>query len=149
MVYINKCVFDFQKPAHEAYDNRGFPVYMTNEEGADFDTITDNENNIHNMMNHLDVNHVSKTEFKDLKLDTETNEVLNLLTKQLDCLEMLHGYFGDKLRLEYTMEDWKKLAQVVDRIFMVLFFIFQFSTTLAILVRISTANPDIEYEWFN
>lgn len=119
---------------------------MTNEEGAEFDTITDNENNIHSMMNHVDVNHVNKTDFKDLKLDTETNEVLNLLTKQLNCLEMLHSYFGDKLRLEYTMEDWKKLAQVVDRIFMVLFFIFQFSTTIAILVRISTANPEIEYE---
>lgn len=124
---------------------------MAGDDDKAFDvTITDNDNNINKILNHIDLNHVNnvkKSSGKDLDMDLETSdEVVRILRKQLGCLETVHDYYGERLKLEYVMEDWKKMAQVVDRIFMVLFFIFQLSTTLAILIRISTASPDIHYE---
>ena len=141
----------FQRPT-EAYDNHVFSTFVHAEDGKEFDTVTDNDNNLHKLPNHLDLNYINHVNengktITDLQFDVNTtSEVVRLLKKQLGCLQTVHDYYGDKLKLEYIMEDWKKLAQVVDRIFMVLFFIFQSSTTLAILVRISTASPDLEYD---
>ena len=71
---------------------------------------------------------------------TPTNELIAILRKQLEGVTEIKEYLNKKIEVEGTVEEWQKLAQVIDRLFMVVFFIIQLTTTVGILVTISTAD---------
>ncbi|XP_053405060.1 neuronal acetylcholine receptor subunit alpha-9-like [Mercenaria mercenaria] len=127
---------------HETHENAGFNVHP-----EEFRTdLSNHENNINKILNDL-----NETNGKQVNLPPEfdydtSNELVRILKQQLDCLNSIKAHIDEKRELEDTMEDWKKLAQVVDRIFMVLFFAFQCITTLFILLRISTTDIPMEIE---
>jgi DNA repair exonuclease SbcCD ATPase subunit len=108
--------------------------------------MSNHENNINKILNDL-----NDTTGKSVNLPPEfdydtSNDMVRILKQQLDCLHSIKEHIDEKRELEDTMEDWKKLAQVVDRIFMVLFFMFQIITSLFILLKISTTNIPLEAE---
>lgn len=127
------------------HDNEAFNVH-TGEYQTD---ISNHENNINNMLNDLnDANAkpvIMRAEFEY----NPSNEMVTILKQQLECLDGIKSFVDEKKELENNTEDWKKLAQVVDRIFMVLFFCFQCSTSLFILLKISTTDMPLHIEWCN
>lgn len=65
----------------------------------------------------------------------ERDEEIRILKQQLECIESIQCYIEMQKQCADITEEWQMLAQVLDRAFMILFFIFQFLATLIILVK--------------
>ena len=69
--------------------------------------------------------------------DDARTEEMRMMKLQLECIESIHDYFNRQTQIDDVAEEWQNLAKVLDRVFMILFFIFQFSTTVFIMVKVS------------
>lgn len=65
------------------------------------------------------------------------SEEMRVMKLQLECIESIHDYFNRQKQIDEVAEEWQILAKVLDRVFMILFFIFQFSVTVFIMVKVS------------
>ena len=140
MVFSLMYFIKYLQRFHENHDNAGYNVHP-----EDFRSdISNHDNNINKILNDLN-DSTGKQVNLPPEFDYDTsNDMVRILKQQLDCLNNIKDHIEDKRELEDTMEDWKKLAQVVDRIFMVLFFMFQIITSLFILLKISTTDISLE-----
>lgn len=73
----------------------------------------------------------------------ERDEEIKIMKQQLDCIENIQCYIEMQKQCGDIAEEWQMLAQVLDRAFMILFFIFQFLATLIILVK-TTEDHQLE-----
>ncbi|WAR00750.1 ACHA7-like protein [Mya arenaria] len=139
---LTKC--DDMKKLAKAYDNPGFPGRSTIDEDSNHNGPIDAGYRTAMTSVLSDHSGDKMADLKDVKLDFDTStEVISLLKKQLDCLDKIQDHMEERRRESLGMDEWRKLAQVLDRIFMVLFFLFQFGTSALILVRITSADPDV------
>ncbi|XP_052792178.1 neuronal acetylcholine receptor subunit alpha-10-like [Mya arenaria] len=128
--------YDKMKRCSKAFENQGFHRMSTRDDNSSHIGPIDAEC-CTGMASAL-------SDHSDVKFDFDTSsEVMSLLKKQLDYLDKIHNHMEEKQRESLGMEEWRKLAKVVDRIFMILFFLFQFGTSALILIRITYADPDV------
>lgn len=67
----------------------------------------------------------------------QDKEGTHILQQQLDCMSQLQQYLEKKISAENIVEDWQTLAKVLDRLFLILFVLFQVISTLVIMGKIS------------
>ncbi|XP_052792180.1 neuronal acetylcholine receptor subunit alpha-7-like [Mya arenaria] len=133
-----------QKTQAEAYENQGFPGLSTADKDSNYNDPLDAEHRTVTTSVLSDHRDVKMADLKGVKFDYNTStEVVSLLKKQLDCIDKIQDHMEEKRRESLGMDEWRKLAQVVDRIFMVFFFLFQFGISSLILIRIISADPDV------
>ncbi|WAR00523.1 ACHA7-like protein [Mya arenaria] len=133
-----------QKKLAEAYENQGFPGLSTVDEESNHNDHMDAEQRTVLTSVLSDLSGFNMADLKKVKFDYDTSaEVVSLLKKQLDCLDKIQDHMEENRRESLGMDEWRKLAQVVDRLFLVLFFLIQFGTSALILFRITSADPDV------
>ncbi|KAL4227651.1 Neuronal acetylcholine receptor subunit alpha-7-like [Mactra antiquata] len=120
----------------ESHMNSGFLNHPS-------DDIPNNENNINKIINDINDELPKTLNIPDID-NNSSHELIRLLKQQAETLDNIRDCINEKAELEDIMEEWKVLAQVMDRIFMILFFLFQVVTSLVILLRISTTEITLE-----
>ena len=97
----------------------------------------DQENNVNRSLHEL--KEMNTRNLKVIEFES-TNETVNILHKQLQILNEINDYIGQKKKLEHSISEWQKLAKVIDRLFMILFLMIMVGTTSGILIRIANAD---------
>jgi hypothetical protein len=72
-----------------------------------------------------------------ISTEDSRSEEMRVVKLQLQCIESIHNYFNRQKQFDEVAEEWQNLAKVLDRVFMILFFVFQLSTTVFMMVKVS------------
>ncbi|XP_060067252.1 neuronal acetylcholine receptor subunit alpha-10-like [Ylistrum balloti] len=77
---------------------------------------------------------------KSSESDSHLNatELINILRKQLESLSKIERFMRDHNKWEENIAEWQLLGQIVDRIFLFIFIIISFITTVTIFIQTST-----------
>lgn len=66
-----------------------------------------------------------------------SSELMQTLKKTLDSVRAVEKYINDRKRLEETVEEWQLVAQVLDRVFLIMFILISVISTMSILLKSS------------
>lgn len=91
-----------------------------------------NSNRKHNEEN------TQKLELQDLDKIKATTMQERLLRDNLKCLTEIKAVLDEKNESESIADEWKTLARILDRLFIVIFIFAQAVGTVAVFVRIAT-----------
>lgn len=89
------------------------------------------------------VEHTDKVESKpDVMFDSvlETSDFMKVLRSQLECLKVMKEHVIDVKHKENKSEEWQLLAQVLDRLFLVLYLVILTFASLGIILRSFTGG---------
>ncbi|KAJ8304827.1 hypothetical protein KUTeg_018410 [Tegillarca granosa] len=66
-----------------------------------------------------------------------SSELMQTLKRTLESVKAVEKYINDRKRHEETVEEWQLLAQVLDRVFLLMFILISVISTMSILLKSS------------
>ncbi|XP_050401517.1 neuronal acetylcholine receptor subunit alpha-10 [Patella vulgata] len=82
--------------------------------------------------NHNGTNGIHRNQDSEVR---QMDPILGVMTEQLNILKKVQNEFADQEKKERLNSEWQRVAMVMDRLFLLLFFLFTVICTLAILLQ--------------